>query len=342
MRGSSSSRVCAWLLSSVLASSSLAGVARIAAADGDKQPSAAELTAARDLFAQGVKLEESHDWAAALERFRAVAAVKKTPAVYFHLGLCLENTGKLVEALDDFQRATDGAAVDPTPDGSLIASKAKKHVVELEARVPRLILRADPPLPGLRVTIDGLDVEASVAANGIPLDPGKHVVAAKAEGHLPYETKIELFERAPPREMIVALAVDPDARKPPPLVVAPTIAPEKARGPWPWIFGATAVASFATAGVMYGLRASAISDLEGACSTGHTDCPPSKRSVYDRGKTYTTVGNVFLGVGAVAFTTSVLLFVLTPTSRETKPSTTTVSIATFGDAPLGASILGSF
>jgi hypothetical protein len=312
-----------------------------ATAWADKEPSVAELTAARELFAQGVKLEEAHDWGAALERFRAVAAVKKTPAVHFHLGLCLENTGKLVEALDNFQRASDGAATDSTPDGALIATKSKKHLAELSERIPRLTLRADPPLADLRVSIDGVDVEMTVASKGIPLDPGKHVIAATAEGHLPYETKIELFEKAPPREMILALAVDPDAKKPA-RMDPPKVATERGRGPWPWVVGAVSLASFAGAGVMYGLRASAISDLEGACSAGHTDCPPSKKSVYDRGKTYTTVGNVLVGVGAVAFTTSVILFAVTPTTSEDEPKNVAVSIATFGDAPLGASLIGSF
>jgi hypothetical protein len=340
VQGSRGRRATAVVSSLVLVSALVSGVPRRAFAE--KEPTVAELTAARELFGEGVKLEEAHEWAAALERFRAVAAVKKTAAVHFHLGLCLENTGKLVEALDNFQRASDGAALDATPDGALIGTKSKKHLAELGQRIPRLVLRADPPLEELHVSIDGVEVEVSVAAKGIPLDPGKHVVAATAPGHLPYETKIELFEKAPPREILLALAVDPEAKKPRVLTMTPLASTETGRGAWPWVFGAVSLASFATAGVMYGLRASAISELEGACNGGHTDCPPSKRSVYDRGKTYTTVGNIMLGVGAVTFTTSVLLFVLTPTTSDDKPKKMALSIATFGDAPLGASLIGSF
>ncbi|MEO7096259.1 MAG: hypothetical protein ABI175_23570, partial [Polyangiales bacterium] len=65
----------------------------------------AELTAARELFDEGLKLEEKNQWQPALDRFRKVAAVKATPAVRFHMGLCLENLGKLVDALNEFERA---------------------------------------------------------------------------------------------------------------------------------------------------------------------------------------------------------------------------------------------
>ena len=69
------------------------------------EPTRAELVAARDMFGEARDEEKAGNWTKALTLFEAVAKVKLTPQVRFHIALCEEQTGKLLEALNDFERA---------------------------------------------------------------------------------------------------------------------------------------------------------------------------------------------------------------------------------------------
>ena len=59
-------------------------------------PTPSELAAARDLFSEGVALEHQKEWTQALVRLRKAQAIVVTPKIRFHVGVCLEHTGKLV------------------------------------------------------------------------------------------------------------------------------------------------------------------------------------------------------------------------------------------------------
>lgn len=306
-------------------------------------PSNAELAQARELFAQGVKLEEAHDWAGALEKFRQTAAIKQSPAVHFHLGLCLQNTGKLGGAYVQFQRAVAGAELEQTPAAALISAKAKEHLGDLAGKVPFAELHLPSGLVDLRIFVDGRP--AALEKTSIALDPGEHRLRVEAEGRTPFELvfTVAVGEQ---KTIDVALPVVATPPPPPPVVLRPPPVATPAR-PWPWVIGIVGVASLAGAGVMYGYRASAIAELEGACGNGHSDCPPSKRSVADHGRTYATVGNVLLGVGGVALTTATI-WLLWPSSASSSsehaksPTTGSVQPYVGGPSLLGVGLTGSF
>ena len=67
-------------------------------ASANNEPSAAELASARSLFNEARTAEEQGEWQDAIARLDAVAKVKMTPQVRFHLGLCQEHLGRLLEA----------------------------------------------------------------------------------------------------------------------------------------------------------------------------------------------------------------------------------------------------
>src|SRR5262249_44944671 len=68
-------------------------------------PSSAELASARSLFNEARAAEERGDWNEALIKLDAVAKVKLTPQVRFHLGLCQEHLSLLLESLNNLERA---------------------------------------------------------------------------------------------------------------------------------------------------------------------------------------------------------------------------------------------
>jgi len=70
---------------------------------------ASEIAQAQDWFKDALSLEQASKWQDALTELRRVAAVKLTPQIGFHLGLCESHVGLLVEARVDLERARDGA-----------------------------------------------------------------------------------------------------------------------------------------------------------------------------------------------------------------------------------------
>ena len=315
-------------------------------------PTTAELTAARELFDEGLKLEEKSQWQAALDKFRKVAAVKTTPAVRFHMGLCLENLGKLVDALNEFERAQSDAVSDPSPGGQTVQKSAPKHIAELRDRIPRVTIQIPEGAKDVAITIDGSSVSAAVIGTAIPLDPGSHTVRVTATGKVPFEKTFDLVEKGPATTVDVVLVegatttAGADTITPRPVGddAKDTPTTKGGAGPWPWIIGGVGVVAFAGAGFMYAKRSSTISDLDATCGGDRSKCPQSKSDVADSGKTYTTVGNVLLGVGAAALVTAVVLLIVSPSSSETKTAALKPGSISFGGAPapFGFGVQGAF
>lgn len=292
------------------------------------EPTSAELVAARELFAKGVEQEEAHQWADALATFRRVAAVKLTAAVHFHLGLCLENTGRLVDALNEFNRANEGAGT-VDPDAALIVEKSKKHVAELETRTPRISVTLPTDVEEIAVTLDDAPIARTLLGSAIPVDPGAHVLRATAPRHLAFERSFEAKESTT-TPIEVQLAIDPNAPPPP----SSDASRGSSTGAWPWVVGALGVASLGGAATMFVLRSKALSDLESVCPS-HSDCPPEKQGVYETGRRDALVGDILLGVGIAAVATSVVLFTIGGAKKEEPHTSVVVS-------PFGAGFVGSF
>src|SRR5438445_12559377 len=78
---------------------------RVAYAQKAGGPSAKEMEEAKKKFFEGMDLEKEKKWGEALKNFQDVAKVRMTPQVRFHIALCEEMEGMLIEALRDFEVA---------------------------------------------------------------------------------------------------------------------------------------------------------------------------------------------------------------------------------------------
>jgi hypothetical protein len=167
-------------------------------AQGDRE---AERTG---LYREGVKLADQGRWAEALVKFRQVVAIRPAPPALFTLAQAEERVGKLVEAHEAYGKAlTEARAV----GSAAVAAAAQRGMTALEPRLARITLRAPAGLPGTQATIDG-----SPAALGAttPLDPGDHVVAARAEGRRPFQRTMHVAE-GQAIELTITLDVEPSA-----------------------------------------------------------------------------------------------------------------------------------
>jgi tetratricopeptide (TPR) repeat protein len=270
------------------------------------EPSPAELEQARAEFAEGLRLEEFRDFVGALERFERVAAVKVTPQVRFHRALCLEKLGRWTDARAEFVRARD-SAIGNAPELELVRRNSDAHIQVLDQRMPTLTLTLRPLTA--RVMLDARVIPSGLGTRPIPLDPGPHVLRVTATG---YRELVEQLDVAPAQRLRGNVVLQPLPRT--------SLAPERdtSRAPL-YISGGIAGAFSIAAAVFYGLRASALSDIDAQCGSGRKQCPESVRASDARGHTYTTLGNVFLGVG-IAGAVVALGTIVVGKPREAQPS----------------------
>jgi len=136
---------------------------------------------AKRLFEEGAELEKKADYASALAKYEAAEQITVTPGLRFHKGYCLEMTGKLALALDEYDLA-DKLARDQNKQDVRTAITARLE--SLRTRVPHLAVRLSTPPQGVEVFIDGVVVAAPLlAGKGFRLDPGEHTLVARAAGY---------------------------------------------------------------------------------------------------------------------------------------------------------------
>jgi hypothetical protein len=319
---------------------------------GQTPPDAAALTKARSQFQQALSLETAEDWAGALSLFQQVAAIKLTPQVRFHIGLCEEHLGRLAAALGDYKLAAVEAEAAKATE---VAAQVAARTDELRARIPKIIISRGKGAEYASVSLDGVSLGSSSVGNELPVDPGPHHVDATARGYKPYSETIVLAEKELKK---LELKLDPVAAEvvppppgpqPPPVGDQPAEAPSKTRKVIPFVVGGVGIASLAASGVFFLMRSSAISKLEGKCGPNNDQCPSELQSTYNSGKTYSLLVPITLGVGVAAVGTAVVLLVTqkksapAPASEPASASIRFEPLLPFAaGAPTGGAISGTF
>jgi hypothetical protein len=283
-----------------------------------------ELAAARLFFNEGKDLEKYREWAAALEKFKKVAFVKMTPQVRFHLALCEENLGKLVSAMQGFALAAEEAK----KAGSIaveVAAKAPARAEALRKRIATLKIDVAGRVVESSIVLDGAKVAAASFGAEIPVDPGAHVVEVVApSGKSTFRKELMLAEQA--WEQVHVEVDDSSARPLPPLPPpAPALPPSRLPA---YIVGGAALFVLAGSAVFYGLEVNAINTVRGNahCDEHDHNCDGAYESTGNRGKTYSVISNVSLGVGLAGVATAgVLWFVRAPKKQEPQRAALTVS-----------------
>ncbi|MBI2391374.1 MAG: hypothetical protein HYV09_17420 [Deltaproteobacteria bacterium] len=175
-------------------SAAIAGGSLVALQHEAHAQTAAELVAARALFAEGVELEKKKDYAGALEKFRKVGAIKSTAIVRYHEGFCAEKLGRWIEALDAYAKATIEGQGDPKQKNAVDA--ARKADAALRPRVPRIRAKVTGTQKGKwEIRIDGTPISAALLDTPVPVDVGKHLVELSGEGIAPAAQEITVGEK---------------------------------------------------------------------------------------------------------------------------------------------------
>lgn len=187
------------------------------------EPSKADLTVARSLFAEAVADEDAGRWADALSKIRRAGAVKMTPGIRFHIAVCEEKLAQLVPALEDYTAAQVAAQRENNRE---VLDLVGEPLLALKARIPTLKVDVPAGVQGIDVRLDGRVLQASLWGTAFPVDAGAHKVEARAPGMTPYTSTVTLAPRET-TSVVVSLVPLP----PTPPVVAPLAAPSTEAAP---------------------------------------------------------------------------------------------------------------
>ncbi len=297
------------------------------------QPTPEELAAARQLFNEGKELEKQKSYAGAIEKFKKVAGVKMTPQVRFHIALCEENLGHLVEAINGFELAAEEAKRAGST-ATEVAENAPKRATALHARVPTLRLAVTGKVLTSRILLDGNPVSAAMIGVSLPIDPGAHAVEVQsAAGKTTFHKDLKLQEKASESLEIkvndVEVAAVPKDDTPPPTP------PSTSRSRAPVVIaGGVGVASLIASGVFFGLRASTLSTAAAECKdqVNYTGCTHTNGvdDVIARGQMYSTVSMITLGVGLAGLGAAGVLLLVSSPKKAPAPTKAGVTLVPTG------------
>ncbi len=183
------------LSSSVVLSFALGLSPKSAFAQGTLSDS--DRAAARELYVQGVQLQQAGKYAEALDKFQRAQSVLAAPTHQLHIAQCQAALGKLVEAAETY-RALGRNQLSTTSPAAFQAAVAQGNaeLPQVDSRIPELKIDVTPAnASGLQVTIDDQAMSAALVGVSRPINPGTHKIAVSASGYGKSEQTLTIKER---------------------------------------------------------------------------------------------------------------------------------------------------
>jgi hypothetical protein len=347
------SRSRSWALALVLG-----GVLVPRAAHAQASPSTSARADA--LFTQGKASLEAGDFVHACPKLQESYGLDPATGTLLALAVCHEGVGLSATAWRELRSAADGASREGRADR---AQFARDQIARLEPKLSRLtlVVPADAPA-GTIVELDGVPVARSDWGKANPVDPGHHVLAARAPGRTPWTGTVDMGSEHDTQTVTVGPLAPESAHDAAPSAV-PALAsaaapprPESMESASPALADASSSpgawkrpAGLVTAGVgvvalgigtYFGVSAiSKSNDAKGRCTPSSCTDPGAVRE-NDDAKTAATISDVALGVGIAALGAGAFLFLTAPSGP---PRTTALHVTPLvGRERLGLAIEQAF
>lgn len=189
------------------------------------QPSAQDRIRAQALFEDGVRLVEQRAYEEACPKFEESHKLDPGIGVRFRLADCYELSGRLTPAWILFVDVAAEARAQGQPDRSLAA---RRRADALHPRLIKLTIDVREPFAELSVTHNGVPVSRAQWGTAVPVEPGDHVIAARAPGHEPFRKVVTAEGEGTQLEVVVPPLrelPDPAPRLPPPDPAPPPFEP---------------------------------------------------------------------------------------------------------------------
>ncbi len=304
-------------------------------AAAQEQTAEERLEEARRSYRDGLSLEAAGDWARALRRFEAVAEVRLTPQVRFHIARSKEKLGRLTEALGEY-RLAEYEATDLSETELTEIRRARES---LESRIPRLHVTTSGVIGGATISLDGVEIGRDRLGVALPVDPGEHRVVIRFEDGRVEEYVIEVLEG---QTRILELVIESKPKNLPPSSTGSVRRTDDAVPWWSWVAGGVGAGALIAGGILFYLRQDDLDTLSENCERGI--CRKEYRDEYDRVRNYSVLAPVAMTFGAAAVGVGVYGWALAPTeasaSRRSAPSVRRSTAVL--PMPLGVTLRGSF
>ena len=299
------------------------------AADADKG-------AAQVLFESGRALVQDRRFAEACPKFAESLRLDPGIGTMLWLADCYENNTQTASAWAVFKEAAAAATLRQDPRAAI----AQRRADDLEPKLAKLVLvpPSDATASLIEVQRDGVVIGTAQLGIPVPVDPGVHVIAARATGRKPWTTSVTVLDK-PATLSVVIPALDPapeEASADPatrPETSAPTDGP---RGGSVW--GTRQTIAVATTGVgLVAIGLGSYFGLEAKSTYDHwyngcgNSCPQQHSAAFLQADG----ADALFAVGAAALVGGVLLYFTAP--RTARARVAVIPVA----APWGAGMVVS-
>jgi hypothetical protein len=285
-----------------------AALAAAPPARADNVDPAARSTA-RKLAQDALKLYDSGDYGAALEKFNTADSLVPAPTLGLYAARCLVKLGRLVEASERYLEVT---RMQLDRGAATLMRKAQADAVserdKLQPLIPTLEIRLDGPQgDGVSVTFDDKPLLPGLLGEKRPVDPGKHRASAKrADTEVAQDVIVKGGEAA---KMVLKLPPlpDPPVERTPPLRVAG------------WTGIGLGIAGSIFAAVNGALAIAEQQSLSSQCKAGNSLCPTSAAGTIATYNVVTKLTTVGLVTGLVGLGFGIPAVLATPKSEWVYP-----------------------
>jgi hypothetical protein len=191
--------------------------------------SATEVSLAESLYRSARELSQAGRFDEACPKFAESYRLDPATGTLLNLATCHEAQGKLATAWLEY---SDALVASRRAGRHSRVKFAEERIKLIEPRLSRLTVLLAPEAddPQLELWLDGLKIGRAAAGTPTPVDPGRHVVEARAPGKKPWSESVEVgavsdlktvtvpalvAEEVAPSAAPVVLAVPPPSAAPP-------------------------------------------------------------------------------------------------------------------------------
>ena len=304
------------------------------------EPSAANKETARAWVLEGREKRKAGDLKGALERFRAAHGIMNVPTTGLEVGRTEAELGMLLEARDTLLAVTRLPVKNDEP---AVFGHARADASELAdaivARIPTLSIVLKGAAAGAILTIDGAVTDVASAHLPRKLNPGSHIVLARA-GTRERRESVVLAEKEQ-KSITLVLEEAPtttNTKSEPATTPGMTDAGSRdSASPLPWLGLGVAVVGLGV-GTWAGFTSNAkASELRDGCGSD-ARCPPPMHDTLRSAKTFGTISTIAFvaaGVGAGVFVIGMI-------ARKSPSTATTSSGVGLGVGVGSLTVQGSF
>lgn len=297
----------------------------LACALADAEPTPETQAAARVLFTEARAQMDRGDYEGAEAKLEQAYKMFPGKGIAYQLALCYEHDGKVASA---WARYSEVAAAERRVGDEARAAIADERAAAVSSRVPHLRIVMDGAPPDASAWRDGNEIARGGWGTALPVDPGHHVVLARASGYRDWQVDLSLREGESVDVTPVLVAADPplaEGRVPDASIdrAPATHGAPRAFRTAALVSGVTGLVTL-TGGVAMVIASSSIYSASNAYCDASTNLCNSTRGVDLRSQSlvWGDAATVTLITGAVALAAGIVLWVLAPSRVPSKVGAT--------------------